>query len=265
MTTEWVRALAGYEREGVPCVIVTLISIQGSSPREPGAKMVVTAEASDGTLGGGTVELQAQEHARELLTAGEPGPRLEEFVLNDRIDQACGGRMSVLFEPVLPSSFAIAVFGAGHVGRALVRVLADVSCRVRWVDSRAGIFPATIPANVTVVVAENPAAEVAKLPAGALLLAMTHSHDADLEIVRAALGRADLRFVGTIGSKTKRGRFLHRLEEAGLGDAARERLVIPIGVSGAGGKHPAEIAIAVAAQLLQVRETACPDTSGASV
>ncbi|HKJ95552.1 MAG TPA: xanthine dehydrogenase accessory protein XdhC, partial [Gammaproteobacteria bacterium] len=172
--------------------------------------------------------------------------------LSDAIDQACGGHMSLLFEPVWPSPLQIALFGAGHVGQAVVRVLADVDCRIHWVDARPEAFPSEVPGNATAVVAERPWEQIERLPEGVLVVVMTHSHDADLEIVEAALRSPAPAFVGTIGSKTKRGRFRHRLAERGLGATDIDRLTIPIGIPGVGGKRPAEIGISVAAQLLQI-------------
>lgn len=259
---EWIGELARLEADEVPCVLVTLLQARGSAPRESGAKMLVTAEGALGTLGGGTVELRAQEYARTLLAGGEPGPQVHEFTLNAALDQACGGRVQLLFEPVLPAAFCIALFGAGHVGRALVRVLEGVDCRIRWVDARQGQFPERVPAGVRTCVASEPEAEVASLLAGSYVLAMTHSHESDYRIVEAALARPDLTFVGMIGSRSKRARFLKRLRRAGWGDA-EARLICPIGMAGVGGKQPAEIAIAVAAQLLQQREAAQEEVSPA--
>jgi len=254
---DWISELARLEADEVPCVLATLLQARGSAPRESGAKMIVTADRALGTLGGGTVELRAQEYARTLLAAGETVPQVQEFVLSAELDQACGGRMQLLFEPVLPAAFHIALFGAGHVGRALVRVLEGVACRIRWVDSRSGQFPERVSTGVHPCVAPEPEAEVASLPSGSYVLAMTHSHESDYRIVAAALARTDLAFVGMIGSKSKRARFMKRLRRAGLADAdADARLVCPIGVAGVGGKQPAEIAIAVAAQLLQQRAMA---------
>ncbi|WP_435103975.1 xanthine dehydrogenase accessory protein XdhC [Arhodomonas sp. AD133] len=255
--SHWIEELADYHQRDRACVLVTLVGIEGSSPREAGAKMIVSRESASGTLGGGTVEHIAQERARELLAAGPDrtsGPLLEEFVLNDAIDQACGGRMSLLFEPVWPAAFQIGLFGAGHVGQALVKALADVPCRVHWVDSRAEVFPEQIPAVASRIVADRPEEQVARLPDGAYVIAMTHSHEIDLEIVAAALTAGRFAFIGTIGSKTKRGRFRSQLRDRGLAPEAIERLVIPIGLPGVGGKRPAEIGISVAAQLLQLRE-----------
>ncbi len=249
---DWLDALVACEESATACVLVTLVATAGSSPREGGAKMVVTRDETRGTLGGGTVELLAQQRARELLEAGAREPAQQEFTLNDALDQACGGRMTLLFEPLYPARLGVAVFGAGHVGTALVRTLEQVDCRIHWVDSREGMFPDPPPGGVHCETLPEPASAVTSLAPGTVVVAMTHSHDTDLDIIAAALRREDLPFVGTIGSGTKRARFLHRLQDMGLGAAAGQRLVCPVGLSGVGGKAPGEIAIAVAAQLLSI-------------
>jgi xanthine dehydrogenase accessory factor len=163
-----------------------------------------------------------------------------------------------LFEIVRPAAWHVAVFGAGHVGRALLGLLGTLPCRVAWIDPRRDAFPADMPTNASAMVSASPAAMVGALPGGSFVLVMTHDHQLDFDIVAAALRRTDLPFVGLIGSATKRARFIRRLEAQELGRAAITRLTCPIGVPGAGGKLPAEIAIAVAAQLLQARDAASP-------
>ncbi|MHB2167849.1 xanthine dehydrogenase accessory protein XdhC [Alsobacter sp. R-9] len=148
------------------------------------------------------------------------------------------------------------LFGAGHVGRALVLALAPLPVDVTWIDGRPDAFPSVVPANVTLLSPPEPAAVVADAPPGAAVMVMTHDHALDLAVVAAALRREDLGPVGLIGSATKRARFLSRLRDAGLADAAAARLVCPIGVTGITGKEPAVIAAAAAAQVLQWREEA---------
>lgn len=250
----WLDALAALAREGTPSVLVTLLSARGSTPREAGCKMVVTATGAHGTIGGGNLEFQSSARARQLLQSLPDAPVVVEFPLGPALGQCCGGHASVLFEPMRPTSWQVALFGAGHVGRALVGVLGALDCRVTWIDPRAGEFPAQRPANVVALHHPRPAECVAALPAGASVLVMTHDHALDFDIVAAALPRADLPFVGLIGSETKRARFVSRLGRAGLAPQEIRRLTCPIGTPGTGGKAPAEIAIAAAAQLLQVRD-----------
>lgn len=161
-----------------------------------------------------------------------------------------------LLEPVRQSGFEIAVFGAGHVGAATVDALARLDCVIRWVDSRRSIFPARLPHNVTAVESSQPAREVAAMPGGAHYLVMTHSHPLDFEICDAVLRRGDFAYCGLIGSVSKRRRFERDMRKQGLPDAQLERLTCPIGVTGIASKKPADIAIAVAAELLRVRDTA---------
>jgi xanthine dehydrogenase accessory factor len=253
MMPAWLSALGEYDSAGEACVLVTVVAARGSTPREAGSKMLVAADAVHDTIGGGNLEFQCIAAARELLAQGDAAPTLRDFPLGPALGQCCGGHVSVLFEPLRPAALHLTLFGAGHVGRALVRLLADLPCRVRWIDQRSDAFPDPVPANVQPVVAQSPMREAAHVPAGSLALVMTHDHQQDFEIVAALLARDDLAWVGLIGSATKRARFARRLAAAGLPATAIARLACPIGVPGVEGKRPAEIAIAVAAQILQVR------------
>ncbi|MGA2792379.1 MAG: xanthine dehydrogenase accessory protein XdhC, partial [Roseiarcus sp.] len=169
-----------------------------------------------------------------------------------------GAEIELLPDGALRERFADAatrlyLFGAGHVGRALVLALAPLPFRTRWIDSRRAAFPERAPANVAMVHSQEPAQELAAAPDGAQVLVMTHSHPLDLEIVTEALARQRFSFVGLIGSATKRARFVGQMRAAGLSEEALARLVCPIGLLGVRGKEPAVIAAAVAAQLLIAR------------
>jgi xanthine dehydrogenase accessory factor len=252
--TNWVATLATLDAAGEAAVLVTVLEARGSTPRESGCKMVITTAAAHGTIGGGHLEFKAIEIGRQLLI-GELiayGPLLREFPLGPSLGQCCGGTATLLFELTRPPACRIALFGAGHVGRALVKVMAELPCRITWIDSRADAFPTDIPANTTVLVSQAPEYEVADLPADGYVLVMTHSHPTDLSIVEAALRRGGFRYIGLIGSRTKRSRFTRRLAQRGVAPDAIAGLVCPIGIAGIGGKHPTEIAIAAAAQILQV-------------
>jgi xanthine dehydrogenase accessory factor len=146
------------------------------------------------------------------------------------------------------------LFGAGHVGRALVLALAPLPFRVSWHDTRENAFPPHIPANATPLCPGDPESVAACAPPGAFILVMTHEHPLDLAITAAALSRPDLPFVGLIGSGSKRARFEKRFREIGIPDERIAALVCPIGVAGIADKDPAVIAAATAAQLLQARE-----------
>jgi xanthine dehydrogenase accessory factor len=252
MMGAWLRALADLEAEGEPSVLVTVVTARGSTPREAGCKMVVTRQAQYDTIGGGNLEFTCVETARKMLD-GATGPVLRDFPLGPELGQCCGGHVSVMFEPLRPALTHVAVFGAGHVGRALVSLLGGLPMRVRWIDTRADALCAP-PSGVEPRLTADPAQEVATLPANTIVLVMTHDHQIDFDIIAAALPRADFAAVGLIGSETKRVRFVRRLARIGVASEAIARLICPIGVPGAGGKLPAEIAIAVAAQILQIKQ-----------
>jgi xanthine dehydrogenase accessory factor len=247
MIPSWLTALNA--AAGTPVVLVTVAAVRGSAPREAGAKMVVTADAAHGTIGGGRLELECITEAL-LMLQGCDTTSLRTFPLGPALGQCCGGSVSVLFEIVAPPSWRVAVFGAGHVGRAVVGLLAGLPCDVTWIDSRADLFDA-VSTDVRCV-SDDPVATADILAQGSHALVMTHDHQLDFAIVAALLARGDMASVGLIGSETKRARFASRLRAQGLDPA---RMICPIGVPGAGGKLAAEIAISVVAQLLQLRDT----------
>jgi xanthine dehydrogenase accessory factor len=262
------HALREAARTGIDCVLVRVARIEGSAPREAGAGMVVTATAATGTIGGGHLELKSIALAREQLAQALPQPtRSVRFPLGPALGQCCGGvahiRFDLCLRGVLPAGvtlpepeplFRLVLFGAGHVAQALVQVLAGVECAITWVDSREQQFPAQVPEQVQVEFSENPAHEVRLAAPGAFYLVMTHSHALDLEIVEAVLARGDAAFLGLIGSKTKRVRFEHRLAAKGYSAQQIAGITSPIGVVGLTSKAPGVVAIAAAAQLLQVAE-----------
>jgi xanthine dehydrogenase accessory factor len=245
--------------------VVEVLRHRGSVPREAGTRLLVAADAVAGTVGGGHLELQAIARAREALAAAAASTRAPfdwPVALGPSLGQCCGGSLVLRFAPLdagalaawpaPPPRFTLQLYGAGHVGRAIVRALADIDCRVTWIDEREDEFPpGPLPPQVECVGAEPVEAEVDAAPPGAFVLVLTHSHDLDLRITEAVLRRGDFGFLGLIGSATKRARFLHRLERRGVAPAALARLTCPIGVPGITGKQPAVIAAAVVAQLLQ--------------
>lgn len=255
--TDWLDALADLRRARKPGILVTVIESKGSAPREPGAKMVVTAAETFGSIGGGHLEFKASAIARELLAGGDaPAPVTRKFALGPSLGQCCGGSVTALFEIIRPTDFDIVLFGAGHVGRALVKALADIPCRITWIDSREDAFPSDLPDTVAAEFSDAPEHDVADAPPGAYYLVMTHSHAIDLRICRAVLDRGDFRYLGLIGSRSKRAKFERRLSSQGISAERIGRLTCPIGMAGISGKRPAEIAIAVAAELLALRDAA---------
>ena len=246
--------------------LVTVQASRGSVPREKGAWMAVFSRGVLGTVGGGHLEFQALAEARRRL-AGDSGQPLLRYALGPALGQCCGGEVHLCFELVGAADIAtlqrrlvtplalLALFGGGHVGHALVRVLAPLPLQVRWIDSRDEVFPADPPANVCCEHSDPVQAAVASLASGSRVLIMSFSHAEDLDIVAACLLRqrrqADLPYVGLIGSQTKWASFRRRLESQGFTAQELAHVTCPIGVAGIAGKQPEVIAVAVAAQILQ--------------
>ena len=241
-------------------VVVQVVAARGSVPREAGTRMLVAADAVLGTVGGGHLELQAIADARALLARG--AGRFDRHVaLGPSLGQCCGGaldlRHTLLADddpaawPLPAPRFTLQLYGAGHVGRAIVRVLEGVPCSVQWVDERESEFPSDpLPPHIRKLCVEPVEGEVAAAPQGCFFLVLTHSHALDLAITQAVLARGDFGFFGLIGSRTKRARFEARLRERGVTDATLARMVCPIGLPGVAGKEPGVIAVAAVAQLL---------------
>jgi len=247
-------------------VLVTVDSTEGSVPRERGAWMAVFDDAVFGTVGGGHLELQAIEQARRRL-AGATGEDVLRSPLGPSLGQCCGGVVHLRYERIgapeaaglaqrlHPGEAPLALFGGGHVGKALANLLGSLPFAVTWIDSRDEIFPPQVPPNVRCEHSDPVHAAVAGLAPHSRVLIMSFSHAEDLDIVAACLRRlrerGDLPYVGLIGSKTKWATFRHRLEERGFRKQELAQVTCPIGIPGIAGKQPEVIAVAVAAQLLQ--------------
>lgn len=247
--------------------LVTVASVQGSTPRETDAFMIVTPDgAFSGTIGGGALEWRALAKAQAMLGRGEPGPVTIDQALGPDLGQCCGGRMRLTIEVFdrarLPEVEErakqeierfdpIVLFGAGHVGRALVLALAPLPFEVTWVDERPEAFPAIVPGRT--LLDRGPALDaLTRAPDGAQVLIMTHSHALDLELCATALSARRFTSIGVIGSATKRARFTTRLTTMGFSREDIAMLRCPIGVPGLTGKAPAVIAASVAAEALSI-------------
>ena len=241
---------------------VQVVDARGSVPRGVGTRMLVAADAVAGTIGGGHLELKAIASAREMLAAGVSTAQDRHYPLGPALGQCCGGALTLRTQPLdatslmgwpaAPPLFMLQLYGAGHVGRAIVRLLETLNCRVQWIDEREAEFPVTPSAEHIERLCVDPVeAEVAAAPAGACYLVLTHSHDLDQRITGAILDRDDFGFLGLIGSATKRARFVHRFERRGVDAQRLARITCPIGLPGIAGKEPEVIAVAVVAQLLQ--------------
>ncbi len=243
----WLAIARTCLRTQAPFALVATIG----SGRAAAARLLVTADDARGTLGEPALESAAVAAARERLTAN-PGPRSGGTGLVE-----IGGG-TLLVHVVRPIDFHVLVFGNGHVGRALVHVLGALPARVTWVDEREADFPPAPPANVDVVVTDTPDAELRAAAPGTYVLIMTHSHALDFDLALAALARDDWRYVGMIGSKAKRAQFERRVAERGFAADVAARITCPIGatIRGISSKEPGTIAVAVAAELLALRERA---------
>ncbi len=257
-----------------PAVVVAVAEVKGSAPREAGTHMIVTATASHGTIGGGTLEWEAIGRARGMLAAGEDSAAMQ-LPLGPELGQCCGGFVSLRLQRADPALCAaleadearereklplVLLFGAGHVGKALARALAPLPLRVRWIDSRADAFPDPAIPGVEAVVSGQLLDEVEAAPAGAAYLVLTHSHALDSMLCAAALQRGDFAYLGLIGSRTKRRQFERGFRDLGIAQAQIERLVCPIGGGRLRDKRPAVIAALAAAELIE----ALADAKGAA-
>lgn len=309
--TVW-AAIADALRDHGACMLISVLSAEGSSPREAGARMVLRpGKRFSGTIGGGQLEFEAIDIGDSLLKQGAAGIGLRSFALGPDLGQCCGGRVRLSFEAMDASRLAEAetwaaleekgrftvaarvgedgrvgerrvidvadaapirleggelvetfgeertpvyLFGAGHVGRAIVLSLAPLPFAVTWIDSRHDAFPKFAPANCRLLTSEDPAAELAAAPDGAMVLVMTHSHALDQLVADTALRAGRFSYVGVIGSKTKRARMMSRFRAAGLGEASLESFACPIGIGLIRSKLPAAIAVSVAADLLARQE-----------
>lgn len=261
--------------EQAPMCWVQVAETRGSAPREAGAWMAVFANQVFGTIGGGHLEWQALGQARDLLaqehSSGQPAADVvHRYVLGPSLGQCCGGAVMLryaVFESgelarlrkLLPvPQSCVALFGAGHVGHALVNILSSLPYRVIWVDSRDAVFPEKEQVGVQCEHSDPVQAAVHDLPAQSQVLIMSFSHAEDLEVVAQCLQRqrqhGDLPYIGLIGSKTKWATFQRRLRDRGFSDQELAHVTCPIGVPGIDGKEPEVIAVAVAAQLLQRRQ-----------
>lgn len=253
MNTHWIKEAARLEQSGIDFVMVSVLSIKGSTPREVGARMLVTTNHSFGTIGGGHLEFKSIESARQQLKENQAQIVTQDFPLGATLGQCCGGFVTVLFETVIQPKFHLAIFGAGHVGRAIINCLSQIPCQVSWVDSRADEYPEHIPQHVTQIISDYPVDEIADMPENTYYLVLTHNHQLDLELSEAVLKREDSAFLGVIGSKTKSARFKHRLRDKGFSKEQIAHMQCPMGEYEIISKQPGEIAISTLSHILKVR------------
>jgi len=264
---DWITALHLARERNEAAVLVTLVSTRGHAPREAGAKMVVGPQGTHGSVGGGNLEATAIERARTMLGSGPREPELLTLRLTDRAPaehgrQCCGGEVTLLLETVLVPLPAVAIFGVGHVGLALARLLATLDLDLHLIDSRAAQFTPErlaalgpeVQARLHLHHSPIPELMLADLPLCAHLIVMTHDHAEDAAILDAALRRPAGGFVGLIGSAAKWARFREQLGSLGHSAADLSRVTTPIGLPGIASKRPELIALSVAAQIAGLLE-----------
>lgn len=257
-TKTWFDALHQSQQQGKSYVLVTLLATAGSTPRNAGTKMLVCDDSAFDTIGGGHLEFEVIKQARDLLLDNTPIQKIEHYPLSSKLGQCCGGATNVLFEVFTEHTQHIAIYGAGHVSRALMPILAQLPLQISWIDNRQAmlndIAQQALPSNVKLIASEMPAETIASLPDKSWVVVMTHSHQLDFDIVEAALRRREMAFVGMIGSDTKARRFRTRLAHREFQQQDIQRLVSPVGVLDIPGKRPIEVAVSMAAQLIQLLE-----------
>lgn len=258
----WLRAVERLREQRRPGVLITVTTVRGHAPRDAGAKMVVGADGEWDTIGGGNLEATAVERARAMLDADHAAPQSFSLRLTDKAPaahgrQCCGGEVEVLLEP-LPVVPAVAVFGVGHVGLELARILARHDLELHLVDSRAdAVEPRRLAclddavARVHVHHAPVPEMVLSQVPFGSHVLIMTHDHAEDAALCDMALRSARPASIGLIGSSAKWARFAKVLAGEGHSPAELARITTPIGLPEIAGKNPAIIAVSVAADLVR--------------
>lgn len=236
--------------------MVVVTDVKGSTPRDPGARMLVAGgRIVWGTIGGGKLELLARDHAKELLSQGRAVSETKAYPLAESAGQCCGGSVSVFFETFHWARPTIAIFGAGHVGQALASLAPWMGANVLLIDNRTEeeLVPVPAPASARpyeLVLVDAPEGELDELAPGSQIVIMTHSHALDLDLVEHALGRGAFPFIGLIGSDRKWQRFRQRLLARGLSPELVDTVHCPIGIGAdARSKEPSAIALFVAAQL----------------
>ena len=246
----WFEIVAQMSEKSKSYVIVTVLEVRGSSPREEGAKMIVTEDQSYLSIGGGNLEYQAIALSRELILEAGLVSKIEDFPLGPKVGQCCGGKVRLLFESFPAETIRISIFGAGHVGKALIGIVSQLPYRIRWIDSREHEFPKAIPSNVEKVVSGRPHLDIRSSSMADYFVVMSHSHKIDFEIVQAVLKMGNYRYLGLIGSESKKKRFESRLIKRGVPDDQISRLSCPMGIGQITGKSPIEVAVSVASELI---------------
>ncbi len=247
--------------QGTPFVTVTMIQPEGHVPQDKGAKAIITEKGIEwGTVGGGRLEAEAITYSQALLkkaTSGTekaaPEPEFIKYDLQKDLNMVCGGMAALFFEVACHKTWNIAVFGAGHVAQAVVPLLTSFDCKVWCIDPREEwLSKLASKSNLEKVLSNDLAGYVSKLPPGTFYLCVTQGHWTDLPVVKEILKRNDVGFLGVIGSVQKASTLKKTLKEEGFSEEKIQTLHCPVGLP-IGTNAPAEIAVSIAAQLLEKR------------
>lgn len=260
----WSAAIQHCQQQGSGYVIATIINTQGSTPRDGGSKMVITADTCYDTIGGGQLEFLLVQQARELLVQNKTCQLLKAIPLAAEAAQCCGGNVTVMLESFAPCTWQIALFGAGHVCQALVTILAGLPCQARVIDNRPELMTNGLPANCRYEFYADPSEAIAQLPNDAWVIIFTHDHALDFSLCKTLLADDRYAYAGMIGSQTKALRFRKRLSDAGFTAQQIENIYSPIGLPEVKGKLPMEVAVSIAAQLQSEYYQRVPVQSGRS-
>ncbi|HAW17242.1 MAG TPA: xanthine dehydrogenase accessory protein XdhC [Oceanospirillaceae bacterium] len=247
----WLEAQWQCEQHNQSYVLVSIVALQGSSPRGVGSKLLVTEDQQFDSIGGGHLEYKAIAQARLMMTQ-EHLTAIIDYPLGASLGQCCGGKVSLMFEVFKATKMPVDVFGAGHVGRALVPLLAQLPVQVTWVDSRYDMLPKELPHGVVGMQEEHPQDYITDCVANSCYLVMTHHHGVDLALTEAILKRGDAYYLGVIGSVCKGRKFRQRLAAKDYSVNSISHLNCPMGKAGISGKQPMEVAIAIAAQVMDL-------------
>jgi xanthine dehydrogenase accessory factor len=253
--TTFIEALNELAQNGTPFVSVTVVDTLGSTPQDRGAKMLVTTDGVvHGTVGGGKVEARAIVEAKAMLgDAAAPKTRYYQWSLEKDIGMTCGGIVRMYFESFNVPRWNIVIFGAGHVAQALVELLRRFDCRITCIDPRPE-WLSRFPSDPKLRIVQNAAmeTEVASIPDGSFVLLMTMGHGTDKPILLEILRTRTFPYLGVIGSNSKAKRLRQDVLAAGLPEEQTRAFFCPVGLS-IGSNHPFEIAVSIAAQMLQIR------------
>ncbi|SDH97071.1 molybdenum cofactor sulfurylase [Vibrio xiamenensis] len=257
----WLEACRQLEQKGEAYCLATVVAYVGSVPRASGSKMVITAQCQFDTLGGGNLEHQVIAKARSAIQSGDAQVSVERFSLAADLGQCCGGAVQVMFEYFHTQTPKVVVFGAGHVCQALGPILAQLPLHLTVIDSRQEWLTPLQNQGIDTKHYDNPVEAINQLAPNSYIVVMTQDHGLDFELVRNALERNCFAFVGLIGSQGKKSRFEFRLKEQLSHAELLDGLTCPIGNPDIQGKLPMQVAVSIAAQLIQLTgktEPSCP-------